>query len=95
MQQTRTHKAVTRRVEAKKLLSRRRQLEYRQLAMQTVATPASKLRGAKGERENIRRKKWKNACKICYFYNFYAEIVKFGLINTCYGGQTGGIQENI
>ena len=29
MQQTRTHKAVTRRVEAKKLLSRRRQSEYR------------------------------------------------------------------
>ena len=28
MQQTRTHKAVTRRVEAKKLLSRRRQSEY-------------------------------------------------------------------
>ena len=28
MQQTRTHKAVTRRVEAKKLLSRRRQLQY-------------------------------------------------------------------
>ena len=29
MQQTLTHKAVTRRVEAKKLLSRRRQSEYR------------------------------------------------------------------
>ena len=28
MQQTRTHKAVTRRVEAKKLLSRRRKSEY-------------------------------------------------------------------
>ena len=30
MQQTRTHKAVTRRVEAKKLLSRRRQSQYSQ-----------------------------------------------------------------
>ena len=29
MQQTHTHKAVSGRVEAKKLLSRRRQLEYR------------------------------------------------------------------
>ena len=33
MQQTRTHKAVTRRFQAKKLLSRRRQSEYRRCSM--------------------------------------------------------------
>ena len=42
MQQTHTHKAVTRRVEAKKLLSRRRQSEYREKLVQQAWLTKSK-----------------------------------------------------
>ena len=44
MQQTRAHKAVTRRVEAKKLLSRRRQLEYRDMSKPCGTTMESRLK---------------------------------------------------
>ena len=75
MQQTRTHKAVTRRVEAKKLLSRRRQSEYRDHIM--ANTPSfSLLINKKDGIGNMERKPWSlSGYQIFYLILFCTHIV--------------------
>ena len=60
MQQTHTHKAVSGRVEAKKLLSRRRQLEYRYFI---ILTDVSDNRPKKKKKRKKHRKKLENSLK--------------------------------